>query len=347
MFYISNMIHEYSKQSLKFSGYCCSIGGNSLKNYEITEHGMKEIPFTPEQFINTGSDYILFITPDELLQMAESLQIPQDSAKELSDDVIQKPRLEVYDKLTFGTINFIKQHATKLRAEEMHFFLTGNNLTIVCPHQYPPAENAWKKLHNQTQTMISVQSQRDRFLFLLLDEIISGDMHAIRNLEKEVVILEEKLLRSKEKNMRNILFRLRKDALMLQDNVERMTALAEDLSDNENKLLNPASIRYFRLAQARFERLSRSVDTLKESITQLREAYQAQIDIDANNIMKTLTIISAVFMPLTLITGWYGMNFTSMPELQWSFGYFYVAALSVIVLIASIILLYFKRNHDS
>lgn len=318
-----------------------------MENYRISDNGIKEIPFSADQFSSSDADYILFITPGELLQQAEALHIPPGSMRDCPEDTVQKPRLEVYDKLTFGTVNFIKQHNTRLRAEEINFFLTGNSLTVVCPEKYGPIASAWEKLSNQTKSSISVQSQRDRFLFLLLDEIISDNMLCIRNLEKEVVLLEEKLLRSKEKKLRNILFRLRKDALLLQDIVERMTALTEDLSDNENELLNTSSIRYFRLAQARFERLSRSIDTLKESITQLREAYQAQIDIDANNTMKVLTIISAVFMPLTLITGWYGMNFTTMPELQWPFGYLYVIALSVIVVIVSIVLLFFKRNRYS
>ena len=90
----------------------------------------------------------------------------------------------------------------------------------------------------------------------------------------------------------------------------------------------------------RFAALDRRVDHLLESVrhlqeytTQVREAYQAQVDIEQNQIMKIFTVITAIFLPLTLIVGWYGMNFP-MPEYAWSKGYAYVILLSVAVCIA-------------
>jgi magnesium transporter len=67
------------------------------------------------------------------------------------------------------------------------------------------------------------------------------------------------------------------------------------------------------------------------------------LDIRLNNIMKIFTVLSAVFLPLTLITGWYGMNFTAMPELTWRYGYLYVLILAAAV--ALICIGIFKRRH--
>ena len=81
---------------------------------------------------------------------------------------------------------------------------------------------------------------------------------------------------------------------------------------------------------------------MSECIAQASDTYQAQIDIEQNQIMKIFTVLSAVFMPLTLIAGWYGMNFI-MPEYGWPMGYVYVALLSVAVCALSFFI--FKRKH--
>ena len=73
---------------------------------------------------------------------------------------------------------------------------------------------------------------------------------------------------------------------------------------------------------------------------QLRDLYKAHIDIKQNRIMTVLTVVTTVFMPLTLIVGWYGMNFKYMPELEWRLGYPIVIVISLIIVAGS--LLFFK-----
>lgn len=64
---------------------------------------------------------------------------------------------------------------------------------------------------------------------------------------------------------------------------------------------------------------------------QIRELFQAEIDIRQNRIMKILTIVTTIFLPLTLVAGWYGMNFSNMPELSWKYGYPAVIVISLVI----------------
>ena len=82
---------------------------------------------------------------------------------------------------------------------------------------------------------------------------------------------------------------------------------------------------------------------LREYATQISSEYQAQVDLGQNRIMKLLTIVTTVFMPLTLITGWYGMNFINMPELQWEYGYPAIIIVSILVIIGCMSV--FRRKH--
>ena len=97
----------------------------------------------------------------------------------------------------------------------------------------------------------------------------------------------------------------------------------------------------------RVELLQNHVHLLRENVLQIRELYQSMQDARQNKIMVVITIVTTIFLPLTLITGWYGMNFVNMPELQWKYGYLTViiaavCIISLIIVIAEII--YFKKK---
>ena len=81
---------------------------------------------------------------------------------------------------------------------------------------------------------------------------------------------------------------------------------------------------------------------LREAVTQVRESYEAEVDISLNTTMKIVTVVTTIFMPLTLIVGWYGMNF-EMPEYEWVHGYAFAISLSAVCVLAGII--FFKKKH--
>lgn len=75
----------------------------------------------------------------------------------------------------------------------------------------------------------------------------------------------------------------------------------------------------------------------------MREAYQSQLAIQQNQLMKLFTVVTVVFLPLTLLTGWYGMNFVGMPELTWKYGYPVAIVVSVVIVVA--LLRHFKKKN--
>ena len=89
-------------------------------------------------------------------------------------------------------------------------------------------------------------------------------------------------------------------------------------------------------------RLLSETERLREYCLQVHEVYQSQIDLKQNKIMRILTVVTTVFAPLTLLTGWYGMNFVDMPELQWRYGYLGVIAVSLVI--TAVCLIIFRRK---
>ncbi len=116
---------------------------------------------------------------------------------------------------------------------------------------------------------------------------------------------------------------------------------SETMQEDAGELLGHRAQRRIGYFSRRVETLGRETQMLREYATQISGEYQAQVDILQNRVMKLLTIVTTIFLPLSLIVGWYGMNF-DMPELGWRYGY----PLIILIAVAVVLLLvrYFRRK---
>ncbi len=181
----------------------------------------------------------------------------------------------------------------------------------------------------------------EKILRIFFDKLTYNDSIILETLEEELSDLEEDLITSKKRSyIKEIIF-LRKRILSYKHYYEQLSSITEEIEENENNLLTEKEVRYFHILTNRAERFLNSTDNLQDYVSQVREAYQTQVDINQNSIMKLFTVITAIFLPLTLIVGWYGMNF-DMPEYSWVMGYPAVIILCICVTFGSIY--YFKKH---
>ena len=169
-------------------------------------------------------------------------------------------------------------------------------------------------------------------LAAFLFELTSGDVDELESIENDINELERKIIAAKStiRGVSSRIIELRRSFLRVKRFYEQLAIVIDRLVENENEIIAPDVLSRFAALSRRVHYLMQSVADLREFVTQVREAYQARIDIEQNQIMKVFTVITAVFLPLTLIVGWYGMNF-QIPEFSWRFGYLYVIVLSVVV----------------
>ncbi len=135
---------------------------------------------------------------------------------------------------------------------------------------------------------------------------------------------------------------IRGDLLDLRVHYEQLIDLSQELEENENGFFAEENLRYFHMFTERVMRLQDLVTGQREYVMQLRDLMQSQLDVRQNRIMTLLTVVTSIFLPLTLIVGWYGMNFRYMPELDWPYGYPAVIAVSVVIVI--VCLIWFKKK---
>nr|MBQ6242230.1 magnesium transporter CorA [Lachnospiraceae bacterium] len=182
----------------------------------------------------------------------------------------------------------------------------------------------------------------ERFLYDFLEQIIAPDLARLEQLEQTLESLEAEILNGDGEPVMARLNDIRGDLLDLNLHYGQLLDLGLELEENENGFFEEENLRYFRLFAARADRLRDMVNNMRDYTVQLRDLIQTRIDVKQNRIITLLTVITTIFTPLTLLTGWYGMNFRYMPELESRWGY--PAVIAVSLAIAGGCLLYFKRK---
>ena len=183
----------------------------------------------------------------------------------------------------------------------------------------------------------------ERFLYDFLEQIVKDDLALMTRLELEMDAMEQAVLEDHEDALPiGRLNEIRMEIRDLQNHYEQLLDLAEELEENENGFFQQENLRYFRQFLSRVERLRDMATALRDYNIQIHDLYATQVDVRQNRIMTILTVITSIFLPLTLIAGWYGMNFRYMPELNWPWSYPVVIAVCIVIVV--VCLVYFKKK---
>lgn len=181
-----------------------------------------------------------------------------------------------------------------------------------------------------------------RFFLELIEFFINDDVLYLQRYEDMLVSVEEDLIERDSEDFHTDILRYRREILILNGYYQQFTEFIQMIAENKNQMFNAEDCRLFRGVANRIDHLYDNTKMLREYTAQLRELYKSQIDIEQNKIMRTLTVVTTIFMPLQVIVGWYGMNFRYMPELVSKYGYIAVIILSALVVIGEII--FFKKK---
>jgi magnesium transporter len=160
--------------------------------------------------------------------------------------------------------------------------------------------------------------------------------------DKELDAMENAILNEDEKIASGRVNEIRSNIRDLRIHYEQLMDLGQEFEENENSFFKQENLRYFRLFLNRMDRLHDTSTAIRDYTMQIRDLYKAHLDIKQNRIMTVLTVVTTIFLPLTLIVGWYGMNFRYMPELEWRWGYPAVIAISILIVLVS--LLFFRKK---
>lgn len=288
-----------------------------------------------------------FITLEELQNDYVMYGIPQKRVEECTGNLYNfRSDIYVSKELVFVVLDLIQLRNVFGEKDRIALFIKSDLCLVVA------VQDDHGRIANYFQEVIKrYQIERqglgeavpEYFLYYFLDQFILEDRIILENMEFHMSELESQMLQERiNPSFINEILQWKRELMYIWNYYEQLIDLGEVLRDNENDMFPADNTRKFAIFTDRIHRLNENVTHLKEYTVQLRETHDAMLDYNQNNIMKFFTVITTIFLPLTLIVGWYGMNFKYMPELGWRYGYLAVVIFSALVVLFLVIA--FKRH---
>ena len=282
-----------------------------------------------------GKQFVAVMSFEEWLKKKDTFEMVIDMDLDLKEIFLTKAEVN-YDSLTGS---FAIPDRKNPSGDDLKFAFVLDEKGIIFIDDGDTALNIIKGIQRIKKWKLP---SLERFLYDFLDYIVKDDLRLMENFENELDSMEQAIIDGDENLPSGRLNDIRSDIRYLRIHYEQLMDLAQEFQENENGFFKPENLRYFRLFIDRAARLHDSSMSLRDYTMQLRDLYKAHLDIKQNRIMTVLTVVTTIFMPLTLIVGWYGMNFKYMPELNYEWSYPVVIVLSILIVILSLI--FFKKK---
>jgi len=183
----------------------------------------------------------------------------------------------------------------------------------------------------------------DYLAYSLIDTIVDNYFSILEKIGEDVESIEEELVTNPTPKTLQIIHDLKRQTISLRKSVWPLREIVSGLERGEIPVIKKTTRIYLRDVYDHTIQVIDTVETLRDMIAGMLDIYLSSVSNRLNEIMKVLTIISTIFIPITFVTGLYGMNFKYMPELNWRWGYFGV--LGIVLMVVCVMLVYFRRKR--
>jgi magnesium transporter len=255
----------------------------------------------------------------------------------------QRPKLEEYNDYLQAVIKILSLDPDdgNVDYEQLTFILKGNIL-ISFQEKTGDIFNSVRNRIREGKGMIRKRGA-GYLLYALIDLIVDHYFIIIENLSEKLEDLETEILDNADKNSLNKLHALRRETLLLRRTIYPLREMVGKFEKLEEPLINNDIKVFIRDLYDHTVKVIENIDILRDMSSGLIDLYMNTASNKMNEIMKVLTIMSAIFIPITFIAGLYGMNFVNMPELQYQNGYYIILGIMMVVLIGMLIFLKRKK----
>ena len=263
----------------------------------------------------------------------------------LLEDILntnQRPKFDDFNDHLFLEINMLTWHEEKqeIVTEQLSLLMKPGILITFQEIDGDGFEQIRQHIRGGSQRVRLMGT--DYLMYMILDAIVDHYFIVLENLSDTIEDLEDEITRHPDPETLNAIQHLKRDLLFLRKTVWPLRELISSLARGTSPLIQKETMIYLRDVYDHSIQIMDIVETFRDMLSGILDIYLSSVSNQMNEVMKVLTIISTLFIPLTFIAGLYGMNFDNMPELHLRWGYF--AVLGVMLILLILMILYFRRR---
>jgi magnesium transporter len=263
----------------------------------------------------------------------------------LQEDILnsdQRPKMEEFDNALFFVLKALhyNQKTNEVNTEQISFVLFSQALISFQEYASGLFEPIRERIEKRNSHIVKMGA--DYLIYCLIDAVVDHYFHIIEILGEKIEAIEDQIAESSGKETLKHIQKLKNTMLILRKVTWPLRDALKNLEISESPLISKQTDIYFRDVYDHAVHIIDTIEIFRETLISLANMYLSGVSNRMNEIMKVLTVISTIFIPLMFVAGIYGMNFSHMPELEWGWGYYY--ALTVMGCITVIMLLFFRSK---
>lgn len=254
----------------------------------------------------------------------------------------QRPKLEDFEKYIFIVLKMLSYDDKEQTIEaEQVSLVVGPNFVISFQERVGDVfEQIRERIRNAKGRVRRMGA--DYLGYTLIDAVVDGYFSILEKFGEKVEALEEELVTEPTNKTMQQIHNLKRELILLRKSVWPLREVISALQKSDISIIKETTGIYLRDVYDHTIQIIDTIESFRDMVSGMLDIYLSSISNRMNAVMKVLTIIATIFIPLTFVAGIYGMNFKFMPELEWRWGY--PAVLAVMVAVAVIMLIYFRRK---
>ena len=319
----------------------------TLIDYDENQYNEREIENIEDCFPYKGSPSISWINIDGVHQVDVIEKLGDHFVLHplLQEDVVnthQRPKFDEFDDHLFIVLRmfFLNEEKNELEGEQISFIVGANFVISFQERQGDVFEQVRERLRNGKGRIRKKGS--DYLAYCLIDAIVDSYYTILETLGEHIESLQEELVSKPKREDLQIIQDLKSDMLFIRKSVWPLREVIGGLVRSESTLIKEDVLVYVRDVYDHVIQAIDTIETFRDMLSAMLDIYLSSVGNRMNEVMKVLTIIATIFIPMTFLAGIYGMNFKYMPELEWRYAYLVFWIVVSVVLIAMIA--YFKRK---
>jgi magnesium transporter len=260
------------------------------------------------------------------------------------EDILQdqRPKTEEFEDYLFVTVKMLHRiNGIEIDYEQISFVL-GKNYLLSFQEKEGDLFDAFRERIRLDLGRVR-KKKADYLMYRLIDIIVDSYYHVLDNIGEQIEEIEETIQESNSRNQFSRIQSIRKELIFLRKALYPLRDAISKLVKDESGFIHEDNIRYYSDVYDHVIHLIDSLDTYQDLTAGLTDMHLNTQSNRMNEVMRVLTIISTIFIPLTFIVGVYGMNFDNMPELHWHNGYYEVWGIMIFIACAMMIFFKYKK----